>query len=92
MDFDSLQGRSQTEVDFQTHLPRFLPISARVDLGRRIGRVLTAHAPDGWQPPSTAPSEPHLRTNRPAPRHLRGLQARSKRCSLGDGVCSAGSR
>ena len=27
MDFDSLQGRSQTEVDFQTHLPRFLPIS-----------------------------------------------------------------
>ena len=28
MDFDSLQGRSQTEVDFQTHLPRFLPISA----------------------------------------------------------------
>ena len=36
MDFDSLQGRSQTEVDFQTHLPRFLPISG-LGLGLGVG-------------------------------------------------------
>ena len=39
MDFDSLQGRSQTEVDFQTHLPRFLPICPQVELAVQLFRV-----------------------------------------------------
>ena len=34
MDFNRLQGQSQTEVDFQTHFPTFLPIL--VALGGRV--------------------------------------------------------